>query len=276
MGADRLRGRVAVVTGASSGIGAAAAREMARRGMHVVLAGRAREALEREAEAVVSLGGRALAVPTDVCDRAPVQRLLDASLEHFGRIDVWVNNAGSGLVASFEQTTAQEMEAIWRVNYMGAFHGCAAALQQMRRQGRGHIVNVSSLAGRFALPLNAAYCASKAAMTALSHSLRAELEGSGIHVTVVLPGWTETPFSQNATRKIPDVCTERRAVRPDPPERVARAIVAVLRRPRPEVVCLPAPRLVLAVTDLAPSAWHAVARAYLRVRTGGRGLPPRG
>jgi len=266
----RLRGRVAVVTGASSGIGAATVRQMADQGMHVVLAARSREPLEREVSLLESRGARCLAVLTDVSYRESVQRLLDATIEHFGRVDVWVNNAGSGLVAAFEQTTDAEMEFIWRVNYMGAFHGCAAVLPQMRRQGSGHILNVSSLAGRFPLPLNAAYCASKAAMTALSHALRFELAGSGIYVTAVLPSLTETPFAQNAIRKIEGRDIAGRLVRADPPERVARAILSAIRRPRPEVVCLPWPRLVLAVTDLAPSVWHAVARAYLRLRTGGR------
>jgi len=145
-----LKNRVAVITGASAGIGSECARLFAEAGAHVVIAARRLQRLEAIRQEIESKGGRCLAVQTDVSDRALMQRLLDATLEHFGRVDIWINNAGSGLAASVEQTTPEEMERIWAVNYMGVFHGCQVALQQMRRQGRG--ISSTSPAWRDALP----------------------------------------------------------------------------------------------------------------------------
>lgn len=269
--ARSLRGKVVVVTGGSSGIGRAAALAFAREGCHLVVAARRPEPLREAREAIEALGARALAVPTDVADRVQVQRLLDAALEHFGRVDVWANNAGYGMAASVEQTTPDDMRRIWETNYMGAFHGCQVALRQMRRQGSGHLVNVSSMAGRFALPLGSAYAATKAAMNALGESLRAELEGTGLHATTVMPGFTRTPFFQAMERKVPDV--EGLWFPAAAPEDVARRIVRAVRRPVPVVMLVPAPRLTLAVIDLLPGIWSFIARRYLRARTAGRGLP---
>lgn len=268
--ARSLRNRVVVVTGASSGIGRDAAVRFAALGAHVALASRRPEPLGLVRERIEAMGCKALAVPTDVSQQPQVQRLLDATLEHFGRVDVWVNNAGSGMVAWFEQTTPDEMRSLWDVNFMGVFYGCQAALQQMRRQESGHIINVSSLAGRFALPLNSAYAATKHAVNALGQSLAMELEGTGIRVSTIMPGLTETGFFEAAVRKVGE--GRRSMVRAAPVETVGKAIVRCAMHPRDQVVLAPLGRWLLALAEAAPPLYRAIARRYLKVRAGGR--PP--
>ncbi|HXG22954.1 MAG TPA: SDR family oxidoreductase [Chthonomonadales bacterium] len=266
-----LRNKVVVITGASAGIGRECARLFAEEGAHVVVAARRRERLEALKAEIEARGGKCLAVPTDVADRALVQRLLDATLEHFGRVDVWINNAGFGLVGSVEQTTPEEMQRLMNVNFMGAFHGCQVALQQMRRQGSGHIINISSMAARFPLPLGAGYAATKAAMNAFAESLGMELEGSGIRVSIIMPGYTDTEFGQAAIKKIPPADV---ALGPTASARsVAAQVVRCAKRPRPMMALAPLPRLAFAFFDLFPSAWRAICRYYVKARTRGKGIP---
>lgn len=267
-----LRNRVVVITGASAGIGREAALLFAQEGAHVVIAARRAERLEEVKRQIEAMGGRCLAVPTDMANRALVQRLLDATLEHFGRVDVWINNAGSGLIGPLEQTTEEEMRRLWEVNYLGAFHGCQVALQQMRRQGSGHLMNVSSMAARFPLPLNAAYTATKCALNGLTESLELELEGSGIRVSLLMPSLTDTEFADAMIRKIPDV--EGLNIRPHPARKVAQGLVRCAKRPRSRLMFVPLPPLTLALFDLFPALWRFIARRYIRLRTAGRGLPP--
>lgn len=211
-------------------------------------------------------GAQCLAVPADVANQADVERLVGATLEHFGRIDIWINNAGFGQVASFEETTPEEMERIWQVNTMGVFHGCRAVLPQMRRQGRGVIINVSSLAGRYALPLNSAYAATKHAVNALGQALGAELAGTGIRVCTVMPGLTDTAFFDAMVDKAAH--TGGPVVSAAPASRVAEAIVACARRPRDTVVLAPGGRLLLALAEVFPGIYRTIARIYLRRRGG--------
>src|SRR5438067_2899209 len=130
-----LKNKVVVITGASAGIGKVAAILFAKEGAHVVIAARRMDRLTALKAEIESGGAKCLAVETDVSERDHVQRLLDATLEHFGQVDVWINNAGSGIVGSMEQTTPEEMEKLMKINFMGTYYGCQAALQQMRRQG---------------------------------------------------------------------------------------------------------------------------------------------
>jgi NAD(P)-dependent dehydrogenase (short-subunit alcohol dehydrogenase family) len=266
-----LKNKVVVITGASSGIGRACALAFAKQGSHIVIAARRADKLEAVKREVESLGVKCLAVPTDVSDRAQVERLLDATLEHFGQADIWINNAGYGLAASVELTSPEEMRRIWEVNYMGAFHGCQVALRQMRRQGRGHIMNVSSLAGRFSMPLGAAYSATKAAMDALSEALDLEMAGTGIRVSTLQVSFTETDFFDAMIKKIPDGPSDGGPVAT--PESVAARIVKCAKRPQAVVVFLPLPRVILAFTDLFPGFYPRLALWYIRKRTRGQGTP---
>lgn len=244
-----LRGAVVVVTGASSGIGAATAVACGRAGMRVALAARRKDRLERVADDVRAAGGEARVAPTDVADEAAVRALVDGTVAEWGRLDVLVNNAGMGLLARVGETSAAEFDRLMRVNFLGAVYGVLAVLPHMQRQRSGHIVNVASVVGKRASPFRAAYVASKFALVGFSEALRMELRGEGIHVTCVCPIGTATEFH--------DVEVNRLGVpgRGGPiqsAEHVARAIVRALRRPRAEVHPFRPARVLFLANDVAP------------------------
>jgi short-subunit dehydrogenase len=242
-----------VLTGASSGIGRATAVELARRGGNVVLAARTPDALRDVAREVEAAGGTALAVPTDVADRAQVDRLAQAAVTRFGRIDTWVNDAAVSMYATVEDATVEEMERIIRVDLLGAIYGMKAALPVLRRQNEGTIVNVASVLGEFSVPLQSAYCASKHGLIGFADSLRLELkrEGSPIEVVTVLPGSTNTPFFDHARAKLGG-----KAPQPMPPvyepEAVARAIAHVCEHPQRDVVIGLAGKLFIWLNRIEP------------------------
>jgi NAD(P)-dependent dehydrogenase (short-subunit alcohol dehydrogenase family) len=268
-----LKNRVIVVTGGSAGIGRATALAFAKEGAHVVIAARRPEKLEEVRAEIETLGAKCLAVVTDVAEEDQVDHLLDATLETFGQVDIWVNNAGYGLSASVEQTTSEEMERIWRTNFMGVFYGTQAALRQMRRQERGHIMNVSSMAAEFPLPLGSAYTATKWAINGFTEALAMELRGSGIRASVVMPNVTESEFVKVMEKKV----VESRTGWTGPvasAESVANEFVRCARNPRMRVPFVPFGRLALAVCKLFPGIWGFVARKYIAIRTSGKGIPP--
>lgn len=250
MKARALAGRVVVITGASSGIGAATAIACGRAGMRVVLAARRAERLADVAREVTAAGGEARVAPTDVADEAQVRALIDGTVDAWGRLDVLVNNAGVGILATVEQTTSAEFEEIARVNYLGTVYGVLAALPHMRRQGAGHLVNVASVVGKRASPFRAAYVASKFAVVGLSEALRMELRGTGIHVTCVCPIGTATEFHEVEPNRLG---VPGRGGPIQSAEHVARAIVRALRRPRAEVHPYPPARLLFLANALAPA-----------------------
>lgn len=218
----QLEGRTVIITGASSGIGRETAREFAGRRAHVVLASRNRDALESLADELEDYPGRRLVVPTDVTDRLAVEALVRRTVEEFEGLDVLVNNAGVGLFGPIVGGSLDNMHHLFAVNFWGAIHCIQAAVPFMRRQRRGHIVNVSSVAGKVSVPYLGIYSATKHALTAVSTALRSELAGSGIGVSTVYPGLTETGFQDNMLREV--------AV-PDPPSYVPTAsATAVARR----------------------------------------------
>jgi short-subunit dehydrogenase len=253
-------GRVALVTGASSGIGEATARAFADAGLRVGLCARRKDRLERLAAEITARGGEAAVHPVDVTDRVAVQAMVDAVAARWGKLDVLVNNAGRGLAATFEQTTAAELRALMELNVVAVLGATQAALPIMRRQGSGHIINVSSIVGRRAVPYRAAYSATKFALGALSETLRVELTGSGIVVTLVYPIGTETEFHEAEVQKTP--------WRPMGPvqsaERVAQAILRCVRRPRPEVYPYQPARLLAVMSVLAPGLVDRGMRRMLR------------
>jgi short-subunit dehydrogenase len=244
-----LVGRVVVVTGASSGIGAETAVACGRAGMKVALAARRADRLAAVAARVTAAGGEARAVPTDVADEAAVRALVDGTVGAWGRLDALVNNAGVGILATVEQTAPAEYERLLRVNYLGAVYGVLAALPHMRRQGAGHLVNVASVVGKRASPFRAAYVASKFALVGFSETLRMELRGTGIHVTCVCPIGTETEFHDLEPNRLG---VPGRGGPIQTAEHVARAILRALRRPRAEVHPYPPARLLFLANALAP------------------------
>ena len=189
---ETLRDRVAIVTGASQGIGRAIAVELAKVGAHVVVTSRNRAALEETAAAVQAQGRRALAIPCDVADSGQVDNLVAQTLEAFGRIDILVNNAAYRLRHAFEDLPRKEWDAMVGTNLTGVFLLTQAVGRVMIRQRAGKIVNVTSTAGRTGARGMAAYAATKAGVTVLTQSLGAEWAKHGVLVNAVAPGPTET------------------------------------------------------------------------------------
>jgi short-subunit dehydrogenase len=202
---QRFEGRVVVVTGASSGIGAAAARAFAAEGGQVVLAARSAAPLERLAREIVAAGGRALAVPLDVGAPGAPERLLERAASELGGVDVLVNNAGVNHRGAVEERSAAELAEIVAVNLTAPILMTRAALPHLRRRGAGAIVNVASLAGRVPLPHEATYSATKFGLRAFSFSLAEELAGSPIKVAVVSPGPVDTGFIMTDLDNVPDL-----------------------------------------------------------------------
>lgn len=221
-----------LVTGASSGIGAATARAFAAAGARVGLLARRRDRLEALAREVTRAGGEALVVPADVAAPDAVQRAVADFLARWNRVDVLVNTAGVGLTAPVETTTLDEFRQLHAVNVLGTVAPTLAVLPAMKQAGSGHIINVSSVVGRRATPFAAAYSMTKFAQVGFSESLRVELKRHGIYVSVVYPIRTATEFFEAQLREEP-------VKGPTGPvqsaEHVARAIVRCARRPRPEV-----------------------------------------
>jgi short-subunit dehydrogenase len=244
-----LAGVVVIVTGASSGIGAATAVACGQEKMRVVLAARRRDRLDRVADEVRAAGGEARVVPTDVRDESAVHALVEGTVAAWDRLDILVNNAGAGVLAPIGDTTAADFEDQLHVNFLSAVYGVLAALPHMRRAGAGHIVNVASVVGKRASPFRSAYVAAKFALVGLSEALRMELAGQGIDVTCVCPIGTATEFH---TAEVNRLGVSGRGGPVQTPAHVARAIVRALRRPRPEVHPYPPARALFVANALAP------------------------
>ena len=189
---NNIEGKVVVITGASSGMGAAAARHLAALGASVVLGARRVERLEALAGEITGAGGKALAVETDVTDRAQVQRLVNSAVESFGRIDVLINNAGIMPLSPLERLKVDEWDRMIDVNLKGVLYGIAAALPYMKEQKSGHIINLSSVAGHKVFGGSAVYSATKFGVRALSEGLRMEVKPYGIRTTIISPGAVQT------------------------------------------------------------------------------------
>jgi NADP-dependent 3-hydroxy acid dehydrogenase YdfG len=224
-------GKVVVITGASAGIGAELAKQLAAKGAKVVLAARRKTELDAVA---AMMGDSALAVVTDVTKRRDVEHLSKAAIERFGRIDVWVNNAGRGISRPVAELTDDDLDAMWRDNMKSVVYGIQAVLPHFKERNQGQIVNVSSGLSRAPFAsVRAAYGAVKSAVNMLSASLRVELRAThpGIVVTVLLPGVVATEFGVNSINATID---NRKLPGAQSVEDAARAIVDVIENPRPE------------------------------------------
>jgi NAD(P)-dependent dehydrogenase (short-subunit alcohol dehydrogenase family) len=257
---ETLKGKVALVTGASSGIGEAAAHALAQRGAAVTLVARSEERLGFIVREISAAGGQALAVKTDVTDKDSVRDTVERTVEQFGTLDVLVNNAGLGLSGRVAELRSEDLRYVFEVNMLGPLNCVQAALPYMRRGGR--IINVSSVVGKRAIPKVGGYCATKFALNALSDSLRVEVADQGITVSSVYPGTTRTAFRENSRR----TKDEKRGWRPGgvTPEKVGEKISdAAENGGRDLYVTLP-DRLFVAGATLAPGLFDRVLRRWAR------------
>jgi NAD(P)-dependent dehydrogenase (short-subunit alcohol dehydrogenase family) len=241
----QLAGRVALVTGGSSGIGRATCVELARRGCRLVVHGRD---AARTAEVARLVGGAP--VVADLTEPGAVDRLTQAAAEVHGRVDVLVANAGAGLRAPFTSTSPTDLERLVTLDLVAPIRLVRALLPAMVERGSGHVVLVSSVAGRTGVAGEAGYAAAKAGLDLLAESVRLELGGTGVGMTVVLPGLVDTPF--HAGRAGP----ARRVPSPVPPERVGRAIAEAVADGRSEVWVPGWLRLAAVVRALTPGLFR--------------------
>lgn len=261
----RIRHKRIVITGASSGIGRALALALADERALLTLAARRLDRLEAVAAQVAAIHPerhRPLVVRCDVRHREQVATLVEQAVQAFGRVDVWINNAGASVYGALTRTPTADIEWLLAVNLLGPLYGMLEVLPRMERGGV--IVNVGSAAGLHGVPYLGAYSASKAALAALGQSLRAELAGSGIDVMNVYPGYTETEIF--ARERL--VGGGRRPSRPyAPAAKVARAIVRALERGKREVAVAPESRALGLFRNAWPRAVDfAMARIAWRLR----------
>jgi short-subunit dehydrogenase len=251
---------VIVITGASSGIGLVTARQAAARGACVVLAARNGHDLQSASDEIRDRGGRALHVIADVADIAQVERIADAAIQEFGRIDTWVNNAAVSMYGRITQLPIADMRRQMDVNYWGQVHGSMSAVRHLRARG-GALINVGSALCDRAIPLQANYCAAKHALKAFTDGLRMELEEANvpISVTLVKPASIDTPFFEKAKTYL--------GVEPQPvppvyaPEVVSEVILEAAQRPIRELIAggsgatLSAARFAPRLADLYMERW---------------------
>lgn len=246
-----IKDSVVVITGASSGIGRAAALDFARQGARLVLASRGEDQLQAVANECQSLGATAMAVPTDVSNREAVEDLARRAIETFGGIDVWVNDAAVSLFARLEEAPWEDYRQVIETNLFGYIHGARAVMPHFRERGRGVLINISSMVAKTGAPFISAYAISKAAIVGLSDSLRQELtDARDIHVCTVLPASIDTPIFQHAANYT------GKAVKPMNPiydvEAVAKEIVDLAIHPRREVYVGGAGRRIGLLSRVAP------------------------
>lgn len=246
-----LNSRTAIVTGASKGIGVYVAHALAKEGMNIVLAARSAAALEEVRGEVERLGVRAIAVPTDVGERSALQSLVEQAESEFGAIDILVNNAGIEMTLAYHRLTPDEIEEMVRVNLLGSMLLTWLVLPGMLERQRGHIVNISSLAGKAGPAYGEPYGATKAGLIGFTQSLRASYRRYGISASVVCPGYVEA--GMYAQTKEEFGVTAPRILGTSKAEGVARGVVQGIQKDLPEVIVNPGPtRLLLTLIALAP------------------------
>jgi NADP-dependent 3-hydroxy acid dehydrogenase YdfG len=225
--------KVVAITGASSGIGRAAAVALAAEGATIVASARRTDLLDSLVAEIAAAGGRAMAVPGDVTSEADMHTLVARAVEAFGRLDVMICNAGIGFYGPIDETPPDVLRRVVDVNVMGTMYAARAALEVFRRQDHGHIIAISSIAGRRGIGGSSLYSATKAAQIGFIEGLRAEFVGTNLRASLVYPVSTQTEFRDAIHRDYGHVV---QGVGPlQPVESVARAIVRCVRRPRAEV-----------------------------------------
>ena len=229
---NKIRGKVVVITGASSGLGEAAARLLSAQGATVVLGARRSDRLQSLADELSGNGGKALAIATDVTHRNQVKRLVDTAAQKFGRVDVMINNAGIMPRAPLERLTIDDWDRTIDVNVKGVLYGIAAALPHMKKQKSGHMIFVSSVAGHKIGPDFAVYAATKHAVRALAEGFRQEVKPYNIRTTIISPGAVATELPDSVTEQ--DIAEKIRTYYDEiaiPAESFAQAVVFAMSQP---------------------------------------------
>jgi short-subunit dehydrogenase len=255
---------VVAITGASSGIGRATALRLARDGASVVVSARRHDRLTALVREIEVFEGRAFAVVADVSREDDMQRLVRASVERFGRLDVMICNAGFAVDGSADDVTSEHMRMLLDVNYLGTFYGARASLPVFRQQRAGHLIFVSSIVGKRGTPHLGAYAATKFAQVGLAECLRSELVGSNIHVSVVIPVSTDTEFMAVRNR-MSGVATRARGPRQSA-EQVADAIARGIARPTAEIYPYRKARGLVLLNAIAPGLCDRFVKMFGRER----------
>jgi len=229
---NNIEGKVIVITGASSGLGEAAARNLAAQGAKVVLGARRTDRIQSLADELNKKGSKALAVATDVTDYKQVKALVDAAVKTYGRIDVIINNAGLMPQSPLERLKIDEWDRMIDVNIKGVLYGIAAALPYMKEQKSGHIINVSSVAGHKVRPGGAVYSATKHAVRVISEGLRQEVKPYNLRTTIISPGAVDTELPNTISE--PDIAEGFKQFYKNyaiPADSFARAVVYAISQP---------------------------------------------
>jgi NADP-dependent 3-hydroxy acid dehydrogenase YdfG len=225
-----VKDKVIIITGASSGIGRAAASLLAEKGAKVVLGARRKENLEELTTSIASKGGTATFHVTDVTKRSEVENLVKHAVTTYGKVDVMINNAGIMPLSTLDKLKVDEWEKMIDVNIKGVLYGIAAALPIMQEQGYGHIINTSSTAGHAVVPTAAVYAGTKFAVMAISEGLRQEVAGK-LKVTAISPGVTETELGHDITDEVSAAFLKEGRKIALPPEVIANAMAYAIEQP---------------------------------------------
>ena len=252
-----ISGKVAVITGASMGIGEAIAKEFVEHGAQVVLLSRDSGRLEA-ARSRLGHADQTLALACDVRHREEIDRVVGLTMHHFQRIDIWVNNAGHGLLDSVASVSMADCRETFDTNFFGALESMQAVIPIMKQQGSGTIVNVSSVAGHIPIPFHAIYSATKFAMNAIGRAARMELAGTGIHVMTVCPGYVQTEFAANAIRGTQAKRVRPKSARGISAETVAHAVLQGVLKNKREVIVPWSMHPAVKVYQLFPALVEAV------------------
>jgi len=250
MMSQQIGDKVVLITGASSGIGAATALALARRGAKLVLGARRVDRLTSVAEEARKLGGKAVVLQCDVAKRDDVKAMVKAAQKEFSRLDVAIANAGFGLSVPVDEMTEEQMNEIWRVNLMGTWYVMIEAAPVLRAQKSGHIIVISSAVARRSIPRMGPYAMTKAAQLSLTEAMRIEMSGTGVFVSSVHPITTETEFFDQATQRSKHDVTgvgKRQTA-----QEVAEKIIRLIQRPQAELWPFGPMRYALAMTTAFP------------------------
>jgi short-subunit dehydrogenase len=262
-----LEGKVAVITGASMGIGEALAELFAEEGASVVLSSRSMERAEAARQRVGHMD-RTIAIECDVRNREEVERLATGAVRRFGRIDIWINNAGHGMLDTVADMDMEMCREMFDTNLFGALHGMQVAAAQMRQQSGGTIINISSVAGHIPLPFSAGYSATKFALNAFGRAARMELAKYNINVLTVCPGYVTTQFGENVTKGREYSQIDAKIKRGITPERVAQATLQGYLKRKRQVVVPWRDKIFIALYRVSPSLVEYGMRKLMR--------PPKG